>query len=322
MAEARLSIARTLVIGTRGSALARWQTEWVATALTHAWPGLTIKLRPFTTSGDRQLDQALPAIGGQGVFTEELESALRAHEIDLAVHSLKDLPVAAVVEQASAAVGPAGAPGLTLGAIGPREDARDALIAPGGHTLAGLPAGARMGTSSPRRAAQLLAARPDLQLLPLRGNVDTRVRKALAGDYDAIVLAAAGLLRLGLEQHASEYLSFETMLPAPGQGAIAVQCRATDTELLAYLRPLDDAPTRAAVSAERAFLSGLGGGCSAPIAAYATTGPKLPLSLTGLVASVDGKRVVRVTATGDDPLALGAELAADALAQGAQELLE
>jgi hydroxymethylbilane synthase len=321
MAEARLSIARTLVIGTRASALARWQTEWAAAALKGAWPGLTIELRPFTTSGDRQLDQALPAIGGKGVFTEELESALRAHEIDLAVHSLKDLPVAGVVEQASAPMGPAGAPGLTLGAIGPREDARDVLIAAGGHTLAGLPPGARVGTSSPRRAAQLLAARPDLQLLPLRGNVDSRVRKALAGEYDAIVLAAAGLLRLGLGQHASEYLSFETMLPAPGQGAIAVQCRVTDTELLAYLRPLDDAGTRAAVGAERAFLAGLGGGCAAPIAAYATIASGSKLSLSGLVAAVDGKRVVRVAGAGDDPQALGAELAAQALAQGAHELL-
>jgi len=308
MAEARLSIARTLVIGTRGSALARWQTEWAAGALSRAWPGLTIELRPFTASGDRQLDKALPAIGGKGVFTEELESALRERTIDLAVHSLKDLPVTP-------------APGLTLGAISPREDARDVLIARGGHTLAGLPPAARVGTSSLRRAAQLLAARPDLQLLPLRGNVDSRVRKALAGDYDAIVLAAAGLLRLGLGQHASEYLSFDSMLPAPGQGAIAVQCRAADSELLAYLRPLDDAATRAAVSAERAFLAGLGGGCSAPIAAYATAGSGSALSLTGLVATVDGRRVVRVSGTGSDPQALGADLARQALAQGAQELL-
>src|SRR5258708_4631351 len=169
MAEARLSIARTLVIGTRGSALARWQTEWAAGALTRNWAGLTIELRPFPTSGDRQLDRALREIGGKGVFTEELENALRAHEIALAVPSLKDLPV-------TAALGQAAAPGLALGAIGVRADARDVLIARGGQKLAGLPPGARVGTSSLRRAAQLLAARPDLQLLPLRGNVDTRVR--------------------------------------------------------------------------------------------------------------------------------------------------
>ena len=299
---------RALTIGTRGSALARWQTEWASAALTAAWPGLLITLRPFTTSGDRQLDQPLPAIGGKGVFTEELETALRAGEIDLAVHSLKDLPVAA-------------APGLVLGAIGPRADARDVLIARGGGPLAHLPPGARVGTSSLRRAAQLLAARPDLTLLPLRGNVDSRVRKALSGDYDAIVLAAAGLLRLGLYEAVSEYLSFETMLPAPGQGAIAVQCRAEDAELLNWLRPLDDAPTRAAVTAERAFLAGLGGGCSAPIAAYATAAAEQSLSLTGLVATVDGRRVIRVTASGADPHPLGATLAGRALAQGARELL-
>ena len=299
---------RTLTIGTRGSALARWQTEWARAALAGAWPGLSITLHAFTTSGDRQLDQPLPAIGGKGVFTEELEIALRAGEIDLAVHSLKDLPVAA-------------APGLVLGAIGLRADARDVLIARGGGTLAHLPHGARVGTSSLRRAAQLLAVRPDLTLLSLRGNVDSRVRKALSGDYDAIVLAAAGLQRLGLDEAASEYLSFETMLPAPGQGAIAVQCRADDAELLRWMRPLDDAPTRAAVTAERAFLSGLGGGCSAPIAAYGTAGPEQTLSLTGLVATVDGRRVIRVAASGADPDALGATLAGRALAQGARELL-
>jgi len=308
MAEPHASTTRTPVIGTRGSKLARWQTDWVKAALSRAWPGLPIELRSFTTSGDRQIDRPLPDIGGKGVFTEELENALRAGEIDLAVHSLKDLPIEA-------------APGLALGAIGQREDARDVLIARDGQTLGNLPYGARLGTSSLRRSAQLLAARPDLQLLPLRGNVDTRVRKALSGDYDAIVLAAAGILRLGLGQHVSQYLSFKTMLPAPGQGAIAVQCRASDLDVLNWLRPLDDQPTRAAVTAERAFLAGLGGGCSAPIAAYATPGLGSTLSLTGLVAMVDGRRVIRVAGVGDDPLLLGAELAAQALAKGARELL-
>ncbi len=308
MAERPVTGTRTLVIGTRGSALARWQTEWARAALARAWPGLRLELRPFTTAGDRQLDQPLPAIGGKGVFTEELAAALRAGTIDLAVHSLKDLPIES-------------APGLALGAIGPRADARDVLIARDGRALADLPLGARLGTSSRRRSAQLLAARPDLRLAPVRGNVDTRVRKVLSGDYDAIVLAAAGLLRLGLGQHISEYLAWETMLPAPGQGAIAVQCRAEDAALLDWLRPLDDLPTRAAVTAERAFLAGLGGGCAAPIAAYATAGPAATLSLTGLVASVDGRRVLRVAGAGDDPHTLGAALAAQALAQGARELL-
>jgi hydroxymethylbilane synthase len=308
MADAHVSTTRTPVIGTRGSKLALWQTDWVKAALARAWPGLPIELRSFTTSGDRQIDRPLPDIGGKGVFTEELANALRAGEIDLAVHSLKDLPIEPT-------------PGLALGAIGQREDARDVLIARDGQTLGNLPYGARLGTSSLRRSAQLLAARPDLQLLPLRGNVDTRVRKALSGDYDAIVLAAAGILRLGLGQHVSQYLSFQTMLPAPGQGAIAVQCRASDQDALNWLRPLDDPPTRAAVTAERAFLAGLGGGCSAPIAAYATSGPGSTLSMTGLVATVDGRRVIRVAGVGDDALSLGAELAAQALANGARELL-
>jgi hydroxymethylbilane synthase len=254
------------------------------------------------------LDQPLPAIGGKGVFTAELEAALRAGEIDLAVHSLKDLPTAS-------------APGLALGAIGPREDVRDVLIARDYRALADLPPGARLGTSSPRRAAQLLAARPDLNVWPLRGNVDTRVRKALNGDYDAIVLAAAGLLRLGLGQHIRAYLDLATMLPAPGQGALAVQCRAADAAVLAWLRPLDDGPTRAAVTAERSFLAELGGGCAVPMAAYASVDSAATLTLTGLVASADGQRAVRVTGAGADPHALGAALAAQALAQGARELL-
>jgi hydroxymethylbilane synthase len=305
---AALPLTRPLVIGTRGSKLARWQTDWVCAALARAWPELRIELRPFLTTGDRLLEQPLPAIGGKGVFTEELEHALRANEIDLAVHSLKDLPVA-------------DAPGLALGAIGPREDARDVLVTRDGGTFATLPHAARLGTSSPRRAAQLLAARPDLKLLPLRGNVDTRVRKALSGEYDAVVLAAAGVLRLGLGEHIGEYLPFEQMLPAPGQGAIAIQCRAGDERVQSLLRPLDHAQTRAAVTAERAFLAGLGGGCAAPIAAYASPGPGTSLALSGLVASLDGQRVIRVSGHGEDALALGAELAAQALAQGARELL-
>ncbi len=305
---AALPTTRPLVIGTRGSQLARWQTDWVCAALAQAWPALGIELRPFTTAGDRLLDQPLPAIGGKGVFTEELEHALRANAIDLAVHSLKDLPVA-------------DAPGLALGAIGQREDARDVLITRDGATFSTLPHAARVGTSSPRRTAQLLAARPDLKLLPVRGNVDTRVRKALSGEYDAVVLAAAGVLRLGLGGYIAEYLPFEQMLPAPGQGAIAVQCRAGDERVQSLLRPLDHAPTRAAVTAERAFLAGLGGGCAAPIAAYASQDLGPSLALIGLVASADGQRVIRVSGHGDDASALGAGLAAQALAQGARELL-
>jgi hydroxymethylbilane synthase len=301
----------TLVIGTRGSALARWQTDWVIDQLRMAWPALACETKLFHTSGDKTLDKPLPEIGGKGLFTAELETALRSGEIDLAVHSLKDLPIDA-------------APGLILGAICRREDAHDVLISRSYHTLTALPQGARIGTSSLRRAAQLLAARPDLILLPLRGNVDTRIRKAMQGEYDAIVLAAAGVLRLGFASHIAEYLTFDVMLPAPGQGAMAVQCRSADHATIDLLAPIDDGAARSAVTAERAFLSGLGGGCSAPIAAFAQFNLQLPtsnLQLTGLAASKDGCRVIRVADSGNDPIALGAKLARQALAQGAGELL-
>jgi hydroxymethylbilane synthase len=301
------SIARTLVLGSRPSKLARWQTDHILAQLKAAWPQLDCYTVTLVTEGDKTLDRPLPEIGGKGVFTAELEAALRKGEIDLAVHSLKDLPVEA-------------AEGLCIGAVSARADARDILIAGRGLTLPTLPPRARVGTSSLRREAQLKAARPDLEILPLRGNVDTRIRKALQGDYDAIILAAAGIQRLELSQHISEYLSFEVMLPAPGQGALAIQCRADDAQLLEYLLPLHDMNTWQAVSAERAFLAALGGGCSAPVAAYAEAdGPYL--HLRGLIAAVDGARVVRVQASGEDPMILGEELARQALAQGAGELL-
>ncbi len=295
--------APRLTIGTRGSALARWQSDWVLARLHEHWPSLASDVRLFTTSGDRQLDKPLPEIGGKGVFTEELEHALLAGEIDVAVHSLKDLPVALTL-------------GLALGAICARADARDVLISPSGAALLALPAGARVGTSILRRAAQLRRARPDFAILSLRGNVDTRLRKAQLGDYDAIVLAAAGVLRLGLEAAITEYLTLDLMLPAPGQGALAVQCRAADTASRALLAPLDHSPTRAAVEAERAFLAALGGGCAAPVAAYAVAASG-GLSLTGLAAAQDGSAAVRVAGDGHDPVALGTRLAEQALAQGA-----
>lgn len=301
-----MSAAQTLVIGTRASALARWQSEWVQGALEGTWPGLACRLQLFTTTGDRVLDRPLPEIGGKGLFTAELEDALRAGTIDVAVHSLKDLPIT-------------DGPGLTIGAIVERADARDALICPAGHTLGTLPAGARVGTSSLRRAAQLRLARPDLLLLPLRGNVDTRLRKAQAGDYDAIVLAAAGLTRLGLQAAVTQFLPLDQMLPAPGQGALAVQCRADDAATLECLRSLDHAPTRAAVTAERAFLAGLGGGCAAPVAAFGKAEGDAELLLLGLVAAPDGSAAVRVSRVGSSAPALGQALAEEALAQGAGE---
>ena len=300
--------SRTLIIGTRGSALARWQTDRVTQRLVTSWPQTEYQTKLFTTSGDKILDKPLPEIGGKGLFTEELENALRSSEIDLAVHSLKDLPIA-------------DSTGLIIGAICTREDARDVLIARDGWTLATLPPSARVGTSSLRRAAQLLAARPDLILLPLRGNVDTRIRKAIQDEYEAIVLAAAGVIRLGLAKHIGEYLSFDVMLPAPGQGAMAVQCRADDSATLTLLQAIDDPLTRIAVTAERAFLNGLGGGCSAPVAAYAQLKDQL-LQMTGLVASVDGQRVIRLSGVGSEPIQLGTELAQLALTQGAREILQ
>jgi hydroxymethylbilane synthase len=303
-----MTSARTITIGSRPSRLALWQTGHIQQQLQAAWPGLEIRIVTLVTEGDKVLDRPLPEIGGKGLFTLELETALRAGEIDLAVHSLKDLPVD-------------DSEGLCTGAIGKRADARDVLVSAHGQRLSELPRGARLGTSSLRRAAQARAARPDLEILSLRGNVDTRLRKALAGEYDAIILAAAGVERLGLADQVTEYLSFEVMLPAPGQGALAVQCRAGDPELLRLLQPIHDEPTSRAVSAERAFLSALDAGCSAPVAAFAA-GTTAEIQITGLVASVDGKKVVHVESAGRDPLALGRELARQALEQGAGELLK
>lgn len=299
---------RAVILGSRGSALARWQTDWVVDCLHQARPDIECRVEYFSTAGDRTADVPLPEFGGKGVFTDDLAQALLDKKIDAAVHSLKDLPVDEV-------------PGLALGAIGERADARDVLVAAEAWTLATLPAGARVGTCSLRRSAQLLAARPDLAPLPIRGNVDTRIRKAQSGEYAAVVLAAAGVLRLGLGAHIAQYFPFEVMLTAPGQGAIAVQNRADDSMILEYLRPIDHLPTRRAVTAERAFLKSLGGGCSAPIAAYASAGEHGQLRLDGLVLALDGGSRVRVSGEGDDPDQLGAELAEQALSMGAGGLL-
>jgi len=295
------------IFATRPSALARWQTNYVADLLRQAHPDLEIQVEVIVTQGDRVLDKPLPAIGGKGLFTAELEAALREGRVDAAVHSLKDLPVE-------------DAPGLIIGLTPPRADIRDVLVCPAGHTLESLPAGAVVGTSSPRRQAQLLAYRPDLVIKPIRGNVDTRIRKAREGQYDAVVLAAAGVIRLGLEDVITQYLPLDVMLPAPGQGVLGVQCRADDERTLSLLAAVEDPAARAAAQAERAFLAGLGGGCSIPVAAYAEPVAG-GLRLRGLVASPDGSRILRVEATGADPRALGQSLAEEALARGAASLL-
>lgn len=297
-----------LTLGSRTSKLALWQTDYVMRRLQQAWPGLTCRVQTFVTKGDKHLDKPLPEIGGKGVFTLELENALRDGTIDLAVHSLKDLPV----EDAA---------GLTLGAIPGRADVRDVLVAREGQQLASLPPGATVGTSSLRRQAQLLYARPDLSVKSIRGNVDTRIRKVMAGDYDAAVLAAAGVTRLGLEDHVAQWLPLAIMLPAPGQGALAVQCRAGDETTLGLLAAIDDSDARAAVTAERSFLYYLGGGCAVPVAACASRRLGGALHMIALVASPDGQKVVRVEASGEEPQQLGAEAARRAIAQGAQEIL-
>ena len=262
----------------------------------------------ITTTGDRVLEHPLSEIGRKGLFTSELEEALLSGKVHSAVHSLKDLPVE-------------DRPGLVVGAIPERESALDALVSADAWTLSGLPEGARVGTCSLRRTAQLLARRPDLTLLPLRGNVDTRVRKALNGEYDAIVLAQAGLRRLGLEKHISEVFPLDVMLPAPGQGALAVQCRADDHETLELLSAIHDPLTAAAVHAERAFLSGLGGGCSLPVAAFAEKNNGT-IILTGAVISTDGKQAIRLSAVDNEPHRLGERLADLVLERGAGELLK
>lgn len=304
---------RTLKVGTRTSRLARWQSARVIELLQEAWPDLQCELRPFVTKGDRTLDKPLPEIGGKGLFTAELERALREGEIDVAVHSLKDLPVE-------------NAPGLTVGAVTDRANAQDGLVARNGHTLATLPAGAVVGTSSLRRQAQLLAQRPDIEVKSIRGNVGTRVRKALEGDYDAAVLAAAGLERLAMTDVVSEWLPPAVMLPAPGQAALAVQCRADDEGVLALLAAIESDGARRTTAAERRFLQALGGGCSAPIAAYGTVKANGGLHLRGLIAAPDGRRVIRVEGESERrdlaaALALGERLAEEALAQGAAVIL-
>jgi hydroxymethylbilane synthase len=299
-----------LIFATRPSALARWQTQWVMRALQEAHPDLVCEEKIIITQGDKVLDKPLPEIGGKGVFTQELENALLSEAVHCAVHSLKDLPVE-------------NPEGLTIGCIPARAEVRDALISKDGFTLAALPPNAVVGTSSLRRAAQLLKARPDLKTESLRGNVDTRLRKAMEGQYDAIILAGAGLTRLSLDQHVTEWIPLDVMLPAPGQGALAVQCRSTDRTTLRLLAALEDESARRAVTAERAFLSGLGGGCAVPVAAYAAavSGQPLAVGLTGLVISEDGKNAIKVSGDGLDPLKLGNELAAEAISQGADEIL-
>jgi hydroxymethylbilane synthase len=299
---------RPVRLGTRASDLATTQSGQVGDAL-----GLPYELVHVSTQGDRDRTTPLAQLGGTGVFVSAVRDALLAGEVDLVVHSMKDLPTAAPE-------------GIALGAVPVRADARDALVARDGLTLATLPPGARVGTGSPRRAAQLLAARPDLEVVGIRGNVETRAGKVTSGELDAVVLAAAGLARTRRDGLVSELLATATMLPAPAQGALAVEVRPEDLagELGAALARIDDPATRRATTAERTLLAVLEAGCSAPVAALATIadGDAQSLTLSARALSLDGTRVVAGTATGTDAEALGRELAADLLARGAGDLLD
>ena len=301
--------ASILRIATRKSALALWQAEHVAARLRDVHPGLAVELVPMTTRGDEIADRPLATIGGKGLFLKELEVAMLEGRADLAVHSLKDVP--AELE-----------PGFVLPAMLPRADAADAFVSNKYATLASLPHGARVGTSSLRRQAQLRAARPDLRLIDLRGNVNTRLAKLDADDYDAIVLACAGLERLGLAARIRQRLSAPDWLPAPGQAAIGIEARADQPAVLALLAALDDPDTRVTVSAERAMNHALGGSCTVPVAAWCVLGER-GLHLCGLVGDASDGRLLRSEADGaaDQPEALGRAVARALLAQGAGEML-
>ena len=298
-----------LRLGTRGSPLAMRQAELVARALRNRWPDLEVTLIPIKTSGDKLLDVQLSQVGGKGLFVKEIEEALIADQIDLAVHSLKDLPVTLPS-------------GLRLGAVMAREDPLDALVARDGLQFTGLPTGSRIGTSSLRRQVQLLHRRPDLQIVPLRGNVETRLRKLETLGLDAVVLAAAGLIRLGLQDRITERLQPELSLPAIGQGALAIEIREDDQRVASLVDQLDDRDTRLATASERAFLRRLGGSCVTPIAAFGQIEGE-SLQLAGMVASLDGKRMVKQVRRGDAgaPEEVGHTLAEQLLAAGAEEIL-
>jgi len=291
-------------IGTRGSALALWQANHVRDRLSAL--GHAAELRVIVTTGDRVLDRRLENVGGKGAFLKEIEEAMAAREVDLAVHSLKDVPTLLP-------------DGLALCAFLERADPRDGLLS-GGARLVELPAGARVGTTSLRRQSLVRALRPDLVLEDLRGNVDTRIRRLREGAFDAILLAMAGLTRLGRAGEVTEALDPRVFVPAPGQGAIALECRADDVAVRAAAAALDHAPTARAVTAERAFLAALGGGCNVPLGAHAFHA-RPELELVGFVAAPDGSACLRGATRGSDPVAVGRALAEELLARGAGPLL-
>lgn len=303
-------LTRELIIGTRGSALALRQAELVQASLRRLAPTGVFRLEIIKSEADRQPEASLAAIGGEGVFVKELEAALLGRRIDLAVHSLKDVPLE-IPE------------GLCLSAILTRDDARDAFISRSGVAFDALPVGARIGTSSVRRQSQLRKWRSDLQFLEMRGNIDTRLRKLDEGRYDGIVLSACGLTRLGLQQRITQYLDPSRVVPEPGQGAIAIESRCADDAVSIVVRGLDDLHSRRCIEAERACLAYLGGGCRVPVAAYAQiTGSQV--EVRGAVLSPDGRQSVQETVAGpvDQSASIGVTLGERLEARGARELLK
>ncbi len=298
---------RSLRIATRQSRLALWQANHVAALLRERHPGVNVVLVPMTTQGDRVLDRPLAQVGGKGLFIKELELAIAEDRADIAVHSMKDVPSELP-------------PGMTLAAMLPRADARDAFVSQKFVDCLSLPQGARVGTSSLRRQCQLKALRPDLDIQPLRGNVDTRLRKLDEGDYDAIILAAAGLTRLGYAQRIRQYIDFDQSLPAVGQGIVGIECRANDERSVHLTRVLDDRTSRLCCEAERAFALRLQGSCQSPIAGHARLQGR-EITLRGVVGSEDGRTIYRGTCKGTAPHIVGVELAERLLSAGADALL-
>jgi len=301
-------MSRTLRIGTRGSALALWQSSHIASRLAEIAPDLRVTLVEIKSRGDEVTEQPLWQVEGTGFFTASIERALVAGDVDVAVHSYKDLPVETT-------------PGLVVAAVPPRAAVEDVLCARDGRTLLTLPTGATVGTCSTRRTAQIRALRNDLNIVSLRGNVPTRLARVTSGELDAIVLARAGLVRLGLERHITDIFPVEQLLPAPAQAALAVQCRAEDAWIRECLAPLEDADTRRAVNAERTLLHVLGGGCSVPVGAVATR-DGAELVLRAGVFGFSPVRAIRIQSRGTDPIALGESAARELLARGAADILE
>ena len=305
-------MSKTLLrIATRESPLALWQAEYVKTTLLASHPGLQVELVPMTTRGDQILNSPLSRIGGKGLFIKELEVAMMEGRADIAVHSMKDVPMEFPE-------------GLGLAAICEREDCRDAFVSNNHETLDSLPHGAIVGSSSLRRQCQLRALRPDLQLKDLRGNVGTRLRKLDSGEYDAIILASAGLIRLGMPERIRQFIPTAQSLPAGGQGAVGIECRLDDKSTMDLLQSLHHEPTAICVTAERAMNTRLQGGCQVPIAALAELNPDNTIQMRGLVGTVDGSRILRSEISGAAHLAeeLGITLADDLLRQGASAILE